>query len=227
MPVKDRALAAGNKLGVKLIPRLPNVVKRLFSGGRAVVIDGNTLDPSLQLLLSAQRAIGVESLVVDEDAVATRAANAQLTRTLDERSRVIGALFLMLGGIGSCGRPLCCQTFLRNFQPVGIRVAKDQGISLNPSKISGVCDRLMCCLRFEHQQYLDMAKELPGEGDIVTTPQGEGRVVDCHIIAEEVVVKLDTETLITVPADSVKLKTDTARQSKRRRNRPSGRRKRR
>jgi cell fate regulator YaaT (PSP1 superfamily) len=133
----------------------------------------------------------------------------------------------MLGGIGSCGRPLCCQTFLRNFQPVGIRVAKDQGISLNPSKISGVCDRLMCCLRFEHQQYLDMAKELPDEGDIVTTPQGEGRVVDCHVVAEEVVVKLDPETLITIPAASVKPKTDTATKSKRRRNRPTGRRKRR
>jgi acetyl esterase len=113
MPVKDRALAAGNKLGVKLIPRLPNVVKRLFSGGRAVVIDGNTLDPSLQLLLSAQRAIGVESLVVDEDAVATRAANAQLTRTLDEPGvRVAATRTLTIPGpAGTIGA--------RHYRPAG------------------------------------------------------------------------------------------------------------
>ena len=83
-PVKQRMLAAGNRLGVKLIPHLPTVVKRLASGGRAVTIDGNTLDPSLQMLLAAQRAIGVDALVVADDPVATRAANRELTASLDE-----------------------------------------------------------------------------------------------------------------------------------------------
>jgi len=82
--VKQRALAFGNVLGVKLIPRLPNRVKQLASGGRAVVIDGNTLDPSLQMLLVAQRAAGVSGLVVGRDPAATRAANSELTRVLDE-----------------------------------------------------------------------------------------------------------------------------------------------
>ena len=82
--VKERILAVGNSLGVKLIPRLPDGVKRLMSGGRAITIDGNTLDPSLQVLLAAQHATGIESLVVRDDPIATRASNAELTRTLDE-----------------------------------------------------------------------------------------------------------------------------------------------
>ncbi|MCW1959030.1 MAG: alpha/beta hydrolase, partial [Mycobacterium sp.] len=83
--VKERALVVGNKLGVKLIPRLPDVAKRLLSGGRAVTIDGNTLDPSLQMLLAAQKATGIDGLAVDDDPIATRASNSTLTRTLDER----------------------------------------------------------------------------------------------------------------------------------------------
>lgn len=82
--VKDRALVVANRLGVKLIPLLPGSVKRLLSGGRAVTIDGNTLDPSIQMMLAAQRSMGIGGLVIDDDAVATRTANSALTRTLDE-----------------------------------------------------------------------------------------------------------------------------------------------
>ena len=82
---KERALVVGNKLGVKLIPRLPAAAKRLLSGGRAVTIDGNTLDPSLQMLLAAQKVAGIDGLVVADDPVATRVSNSQLTQTLDER----------------------------------------------------------------------------------------------------------------------------------------------
>jgi len=89
--VKERALAVGNRLGVKLIPRLPDGAKRLLSGGRAITIDGNTLDPSLQMLLAAQRATGVNGLVVADDPVATRVSNNALTASLDERDvRVTG-----------------------------------------------------------------------------------------------------------------------------------------
>ena len=83
--VKQRALAVGNRLGVALIPRLPDAVKRLVSGGRSVIIDGNTLDPSIQLLLAAQRATGINGLVIADDVAATRAGNDALTRTLDQR----------------------------------------------------------------------------------------------------------------------------------------------
>ena len=84
--VGERALAVGNRLGVKLIPRIPDSAKRLLSGGRAVTIDGNTLDPSVQMLLAAQKATGVHGLVVADDAIATRVNNSALTRTLDERN---------------------------------------------------------------------------------------------------------------------------------------------
>jgi acetyl esterase len=89
--VRQRALALGNRLGVKLIPRLPDGAKRLLAGGRAITIDGNTLDPSLQMLLAAQKATGINGLVVADDPVATRVSNNALTRTLDERDiRVAG-----------------------------------------------------------------------------------------------------------------------------------------
>ena len=97
--VKERALIAGNRLGVKLIPRLPNGLKRLLSGGRAVTIDGNTLDPSLQMMLAAQRALGVESLVVADNVAATRAGNRDLTQTLDEPDvRVAGIRSVSIPG---------------------------------------------------------------------------------------------------------------------------------
>ncbi len=90
--VRERALIVGNKLGVKLIPRLPDAAKRLLSGGRAVTIDGNTLDPSLQMLLAAQKVAGIDGLVVADDPVATRISNSTLTQTLDERDVRVAAI---------------------------------------------------------------------------------------------------------------------------------------
>ncbi len=121
----------------------------------------------------------------------------------------------MLGGIGSCGRPLCCQTFLRGFDPVGIKIAKDQGLSLNPTKISGVCDRLMCCLRYEHGLYQELRSEMPAEGEIVTTSQGQGEVVELHVLAGEVVVQIDDGTRVTVPASQIKQQRASRKRSPR------------
>ena len=110
----------------------------------------------------------------------------------------------MLGGLGSCGRPLCCRTWLRNFTPVGIKIAKDQGLSLNPTKISGVCDRLMCCLHYEHGLYRDMRRELPYEGEPVTIGENNGRVVEVRVLAQEVVVQLEDATRVVVAASDLK-----------------------
>ncbi len=109
----------------------------------------------------------------------------------------------MVGGLGPCGRPLCCQTFLRNFEPVGIRIAKEQGLSLNPTKISGVCDRLMCCLRFEHEQYVKCRRGLPEPGKKVNTPHGPGEVVDVNVLRKEVVVKLGPDKQVTLGPDEI------------------------
>ena len=90
----------------------------------------------------------------------------------------------MLNGIGICGRTLCCATFLGDFHPVSIKMAKDQGLSLNPSKISGVCGRLMCCLKYEQDAYEELIKNLPKEGDIIKTPEGDGEVLSVNVLKQ-------------------------------------------
>ncbi|EIT84205.1 PSP1 domain-containing protein [Fictibacillus macauensis ZFHKF-1] len=96
----------------------------------------------------------------------------------------------MLGGIGPCGRMLCCSTFLGDFEPVSIKMAKDQNLSLNPAKISGLCGRLMCCLKYENDYYEEVKKELPDVGEHITTPDGRGRVIGLNMLEKLVQVEL-------------------------------------
>ncbi|KGX85460.1 PSP1 domain-containing protein [Pontibacillus litoralis] len=96
----------------------------------------------------------------------------------------------MLGGIGPCGRMLCCSTFLGDFEPVSIKMAKDQSLSLNPAKISGLCGRLMCCLKYENDDYETAKQELPDIGEKIHTPQGAGRVVGLNILERIVQIEL-------------------------------------
>ena len=96
----------------------------------------------------------------------------------------------MLGGLGHCGREFCCHGFLCDFQPVSIKMAKDQGLSLNPTKISGACGRLMCCLAYEQCGYEEKLKRVPKVGSLVSTPKGEGTVESANILKEEIRVKL-------------------------------------
>ena len=96
----------------------------------------------------------------------------------------------MLGGLGICGRPFCCKTFMGDFQPVSIKMAKEQGMSLNPVKISGTCGRLMCCLKYEQDAYTDLLKRTPKIGAIVNTPDGRGTVVDQNLITGILTVSL-------------------------------------
>lgn len=101
----------------------------------------------------------------------------------------------ILGGIGPCGRPLCCHTFLGEFVPVSIKMAKDQNLSLNPTKISGLCGRLMCCLQYEDSVYEDAKEKLPDYGDKVMTTEGKGRVVGLNFLADIVKVQLEGHSL--------------------------------
>ena len=96
----------------------------------------------------------------------------------------------MISGIGICGRELCCAQFLDEFQPVSIKSAKDQGLSLNPTKISGICGKLMCCLKYEEETYLELTKGMPGIGDIVRTPDGDGEVLSLNILKQTVKVSV-------------------------------------
>lgn len=115
----------------------------------------------------------------------------------------------MIGGLGHCGREFCCHKFLSDFQPVSIKMAKDQSLSLNPTKISGFCGRLMCCLAYEQCGYEEKIKRVPRVGSLVSTPLGEGNVVSSNILKEEVKVKLsgkdDNVDLETFKASEVKV----------------------
>ena len=107
-------------------------------------------------------------------------------------------------GYGICGEALCCSTFLEEFTPVTIRMAKDQGLALNPSKISGVCGRLMCCLQYEHQIYKEMIKGMPKNGRTVLTPEGPGRVLKNDILGQTVLVRLEDESILTCSMEELK-----------------------
>ena len=120
----------------------------------------------------------------------------------------------MMGGIGNCGREFCCSNFLREFAPVSVRIAKDQNLALNPAKISGVCGRLMCCLTFEHETYVDFRKNMPKCGKIVTMPQGTGKVVAQNIIEKKVVVVLEDGKAVKVPVSEIKAKDSSKRHKK-------------
>lgn len=97
----------------------------------------------------------------------------------------------MLGGVGPCGRHLCCATWLGDFEPVSIKMAKDQDLSLNPAKISGICGRLFCCLKYEHDAYVQTLEKMPGIGSVALTPDGEGVVVETNVLLELVKVKIN------------------------------------
>ena len=110
----------------------------------------------------------------------------------------------MVGGLGACGRPLCCSTFLNTFAPVTIKMAKKQNISLNPSKISGMCGRLMCCLTYEDKFYEKAKKKLPRIGKKVVTKEGDGKVIRQNVFKEIVTVSLDSGGEIEVQAHELK-----------------------
>ncbi len=109
----------------------------------------------------------------------------------------------LIGGLGKCGRPLCCQNFLTEFTPVSIRIAKEQGLSLNPMKISGICGRLLCCLSYESKQYAAMKEKMPRVNQEVSTPFGEGKVVSTNPLKETVTIKLNDQTVRELSLDEL------------------------
>jgi cell fate regulator YaaT (PSP1 superfamily) len=109
----------------------------------------------------------------------------------------------VIGGYGVCGETLCCSTWLPDFAPVTIKMAKNQSMALNPSKISGVCGRLMCCLQYEHDNYKALIKNLPRINSQIQTPDGPGRVLKNGILEQRVVVRLEDETIMTYGLDEL------------------------
>lgn len=110
----------------------------------------------------------------------------------------------MTGGIGRCGREICCAAFMRKFDPISIRMAKNQGLSLNPTKISGVCGRLMCCLAFEEESYRTLKKGVPAIGRWIKTDRAEGKVVGHNVLTRRVTIEKEDGTMMDVALDTIR-----------------------
>ena len=116
----------------------------------------------------------------------------------------------MLGGLGICGQPFCCCRFMGEFQPVSVKMAKEQSLSLNPTKLSGTCGRLMCCLKFESEAYQDLLKTTPKTGAYVKTAEGKGVVTDVNLLTGTLKVKIDkSDNLLTVNKKDVEVIKDS------------------
>ncbi len=117
----------------------------------------------------------------------------------------------LIGGLGPCGRNLCCALFLSDFEPVSIRMAKDQDLPLNPLKISGICGRLMCCLKYEHEEYKKFKKRAPKRGTKVNTAQGVGTVVEYNVPKSKVIVEISEGIRVEIPVAEVNVeKSDSS-----------------
>ncbi len=111
----------------------------------------------------------------------------------------------LVGGVGMCGRSLCCSSHLCKFEPISMKMARDQDLPLNPANISGVCGRLLCCLSYENQQYRAMKQRMPAQGRTVTTQMGKARVIKGNTIKETVLVRLENESIVELPLSEVEL----------------------
>ena len=122
----------------------------------------------------------------------------------------------LVGGLGRCGRPLCCISFLSEFNPVSIKMAKQQNLPLSPTEISGLCGRLLCCLTYENEYYAEVKKKLPRVGEKVNTPYGPGKVTGINVLKETVNVVLESsEVTVEIPAKGVKSKGKAVRGKRR------------
>lgn len=122
-----------------------------------------------------------------------KALNKQFNTRIEMRLVGPRDVAKIMGGYGACGAPRCCSTFLTEFSPVSIRMAKAQGISLSPQEITGMCGRLRCCLVFEYEQYVEAKKTLPKVGKVIGTPYGKGKVRDVRVLRDSVLVNVDGE----------------------------------
>ncbi len=125
----------------------------------------------------------------------------------------------MIGDLGRCGRPLCCGSFLCEFNPVSIKMAKQQDLPLSPMEISGCCGRLLCCLAYENDYYVEVKKRLPKVGDAVVTSHGPGKVTGINVLKETLIVELDNEATVEIPTEELETEKEPTSPRKRRRRR--------
>jgi cell fate regulator YaaT (PSP1 superfamily) len=152
---------------------------------KVVGVDFVDSPPVITVYFSAPHRVDFRALVRD---LASRLSGRVELRQVGPRDEA-----KLQGGIGPCGRDLCCSTFLKDFEPVSVRMAKDQDLPVNPLRIAGACGRLMCCLKYEHPLYQDFHAKAPKLGETVETPEGEGVVTGHNVPGDKVVVKLSAD----------------------------------
>jgi cell fate regulator YaaT (PSP1 superfamily) len=193
-------------------------VKELEDKEREALVECGKLIDKLELpmkLLSAEYNLDGNRLTLRFSA-AERVDFRELVRELASRLKVRVEMrqtgprdeAKLIGGCGRCGRPLCCGSFLSEFAPVSMRMAKNQGLPLNPMKISGVCGRLMCCLVYENEQYHSMKEKMPKNGQRVSTPSGIARVVDINPLKETVMVELESNATQELPLSEISVEVE-------------------
>ena len=161
-----------------------------------------TFDNKLLFYFTAESRVDFRELVKDLAAVFRTRIELRQIGVRDEAK--------MLGGLGICGQPFCCSRFLGEFQPVSIKMAKEQGLSLNPTKISGTCGRLMCCLKYEQDSYEDLLKHTPKVGAIVKTADGRGVVEEVNLLTGKLRVKMDkNDNVVVVKKDDIEVIKDS------------------
>jgi cell fate regulator YaaT (PSP1 superfamily) len=149
---------------------------------KVVGVDYTVPPPVVTVYFSAPHRVDFRALVRDLAARVSARVELRQVGPRDEAK--------LQGGIGPCGRDLCCATFLKDFEPVSVRMAKDQDLPVNPLRIAGACGRLMCCLKYEHPLYQDFHRKAPRLGEAVETPEGPGVVTGHNVPGDKVVVKL-------------------------------------
>jgi cell fate regulator YaaT (PSP1 superfamily) len=175
---RNRARRAEAKVAAKRLARHHGLPMKIVG----VDVQDRGTPPKIVVYFAAPHRVDFRDLLRD------------LARTIDSKIelRQLGARdeARVQGGIGPCGRDLCCATFLKDFEPVSVRMAKDQDLPVNPLKISGACGRLMCCLKYEHPLYQEFKADAPAVGSTIGTPEGDGRVIAHEVPAGSVVVRL-------------------------------------
>ncbi|MFW6118581.1 MAG: PSP1 domain-containing protein [Chloroflexota bacterium] len=149
----------------------------------------------LTIFFSAQERVDFRDLVRRLSRALETRVELRQVRARDEAK--------LLGGIGKCGYPLCCQNFLTSFASVSIKMAKEQNLALNPMKISGICGRLLCCLSFENKDYVAMKKKMPQPKQEIITPWGKGKVISNNLLKETVTVLLDNDVIKEIALDEL------------------------
>jgi len=199
-------LKRSQKKEVEALKKSREIVKELNLPMKPISAQANLTGNYVTIFFSAEERVNFRELA--------RRLSRSLRARIELKQVGIRDEAKLVGGIGRCGRPLCCLTFLDEFTPVSIRMAKDQDLSLSPMKISGVCGRLLCCLGYESEQYRAMKEKLPKIGQQVNTPLGKAKAVSANPLKETVLVELDNEVTVEFPLSQLSWQSGQMKEEK-------------